>query len=449
MSEMSPRELDKLFQQGSEQYDFEYNAQAWVQMEALLDKKKRRRFIWWWFGAGLALLIIIGLGFIKKDTISTATMSDISNPKVEFVDSLSAKEKIKDRERKETVKGKSKLKEDSTTRSSVRSLEDSVQSNIDGQRTFLKSVFSKERAVMQNKKFKNRKEAPPIAAMHSQKMRQKDEYHAEVILEQIPLIQYNKPERNVEILDTSISYIDAIVSKIPTLKLLPSAYSRKQLSIVNDQIADDERIGKEKKPSTKKSANVLILGLIGGGELASAGADNFSKINWKIGGQVEYRYAHKYSFGVGANYMRKTYEAGEGEYTPPKGFWVNSIAPESSEGKCNILEIPVLLGYFPKGYLNRGFYSNIGFSSYLILTERYNYFYESSDPSLIRAWGTENENRHWFGIGHIAIGYNYVTKRKYSFQIEPYLQLPLTGVGHGQVKLWSAGVSFKANWQMN
>jgi len=30
----------------------------------------------------------------------------------------------------------------------------------------------------------------------------------------------------------------------------------------------------------------------------------------------------------------------------------------------------------------------------------------------------------------------------------PYLEVPLTGIGHGQVKLWNVGVNLKLSYQL-
>jgi len=41
MSEFKNKDLDKLFQQGLEEHNFEYNFSAWTQMESLLDKDEK------------------------------------------------------------------------------------------------------------------------------------------------------------------------------------------------------------------------------------------------------------------------------------------------------------------------------------------------------------------------------------------------------------------------
>ena len=61
MLDSSPEDLDKLFQIGSEQHDFEYNEVAWEQMEQLLDKKKKKRSFIWFFTGLLSLITVVGI----------------------------------------------------------------------------------------------------------------------------------------------------------------------------------------------------------------------------------------------------------------------------------------------------------------------------------------------------------------------------------------------------
>ncbi|RMG82685.1 MAG: hypothetical protein D6714_10985, partial [Bacteroidetes bacterium] len=70
MSDYPSNELDKLFREGSEKYDFQYNPKAWEQMETLLDKADRRRrlLIWWLSGVGLFILIFSCWFVFQKGT---------------------------------------------------------------------------------------------------------------------------------------------------------------------------------------------------------------------------------------------------------------------------------------------------------------------------------------------------------------------------------------------
>ena len=69
MSEWSQKEIDNLFQEGSEQYPFEYNEEAWKDLERMLDKEERDRSLIWWFSGLLGILILLGLSyfFLSKE----------------------------------------------------------------------------------------------------------------------------------------------------------------------------------------------------------------------------------------------------------------------------------------------------------------------------------------------------------------------------------------------
>ncbi|MCK5102925.1 MAG: hypothetical protein KAR17_08920 [Cyclobacteriaceae bacterium] len=53
--------------------------------------------------------------------------------------------------------------------------------------------------------------------------------------------------------------------------------------------------------------------------------------------------------------------------------------------------------------------------------------------------GVENENRYWFGILNMAVSYEHILTNEWSYMVGPYVNLPLTGIGHGNVELRSFG----------
>ena len=69
MDDFDKNNLDALFQEGSERYDFTYREDAWASMDGLLDeqehKKRKKRFLGWFVFAGiLVLLSVYGLHHI-------------------------------------------------------------------------------------------------------------------------------------------------------------------------------------------------------------------------------------------------------------------------------------------------------------------------------------------------------------------------------------------------
>lgn len=53
-----------------------------------------------------------------------------------------------------------------------------------------------------------------------------------------------------------------------------------------------------------------------------------------------------------------------------------------------------------------------------------------------------NANQHLFAVLNLSAGYEYEAGPHWRLQAEPYVKVPLTGVGAGKVQLLSAGVYF-------
>lgn len=143
---------------------------------------------------------------------------------------------------------------------------------------------------------------------------------------------------------------------------------------------------------------------------------------------------------MGVNISQKKYQARGSEYTPPKGFWTNGVVPDSLDAECSVLDIPLTLNYFTPWRKKGNVVLSAGVSSWVMLKENYWYKYKSNDPNLISWWGTENENKYWFSILNVSAAYEYKLNHQWSIAAGPYVNIPLKGVGHGQVKLTSFGL---------
>jgi hypothetical protein len=89
-------------------------------------------------------------------------------------------------------------------------------------------------------------------------------------------------------------------------------------------------------------------------------------------------------------------------------------------------------------------FATAGISSILMKEEIYNYSYKfsPSGPLYSHENTVSNENKHLFSTITISGGYQRNIGRHISILAEPYVKLPLSGVGYGKVKLNSGGVLF-------
>jgi hypothetical protein len=166
-----------------------------------------------------------------------------------------------------------------------------------------------------------------------------------------------------------------------------------------------------------------------------------TKLKLQIGG--EYQFLKKWSVLRGLNYTVKAYETNAEDYAVIPGFWAGGIKPTSILAECNVLEIPLNVRYYFNAQDRRrsSFYVTAGASSYLMASERYRFTYDVNDPSLKQEWNGKWKNMHYFGVLHLSAGYQKSFEKNGSVLLEPYVDLPLTGIGFGQVKLMSFGVS--------
>jgi hypothetical protein len=59
-----------------------------------------------------------------------------------------------------------------------------------------------------------------------------------------------------------------------------------------------------------------------------------------------------------------------------------------------------------------------------------------------------NDNHHPFAVLNLGIGYERQWSN-ISWQVSPYVKLPLTGIGHGDVKLVALGTFISARYRFN
>ena len=183
------------------------------------------------------------------------------------------------------------------------------------------------------------------------------------------------------------------------------------------------------------------ISLVGSGNATSPGTNlNFA---------VEYKLGRRWSIQSGITYSMKKYKAAGEDYNPPPGFWYYGNAPDNTEGECDVIDIPLNIRYYIKPYSKHRFFASTGLSSYLMLTEDYYYEYDGyQSPDQVESWSVRNENQHYFGVYNLSVGYQRSLGARWSLEIEPFIKLPLSGVGFGRVDLWSTGSIFSLKYNL-
>lgn len=181
------------------------------------------------------------------------------------------------------------------------------------------------------------------------------------------------------------------------------------------------------------------IGLVGGSDWSMVEGSPGGRLGYEAGVLLQYRFARRWSVESGLLVADKIYAARPADYHSP----VTYIGLFNVNAKCRVFDIPVNIRY---DLLQRGSHQvfvSAGLSSYWMQEEQYEYQYTTAGAPQKSNRTLFNQNRHILSIANVSAGYEH-SWNNFSFQVNPYMKLPLTGIGFGRVRLLSTGIQFSA-----
>jgi len=154
----------------------------------------------------------------------------------------------------------------------------------------------------------------------------------------------------------------------------------------------------------------------------------------------------KFTISTGAIYAKTPYQTDFSNYHVKHPFVTD---PEYVSADCRILDIPLNVSYQLYSKHRNTFSVGAGLSSYLMLKEDYTYSYPYPGTVGPDGYSTQNRNQHYFGVLNLSGTYQRSLNQKFSLALQPYVKLPLTNIGYGQVKLQSMGLAVGLSYHIN
>ena len=178
-------------------------------------------------------------------------------------------------------------------------------------------------------------------------------------------------------------------------------------------------------------------------DLSSVRLGKVSGVGRKVTLQFEYFLSRKWSLVTGGMLSHKTYAASGESYRPYPGYWDRYPLPDKINGQCNVLDIPLNVKYYAVSFDRSRWFISSGLSSYLMLQEEYEYIYPQDNYERYE----KNTNQHYFKVANLSVGYDRTLGRRWAIQVEPFVKLPLTGVGFGHIHLTTVGTVFSLHYR--
>jgi hypothetical protein len=448
----------KIIKDAADQYHPAYDDNAWAKMEQMLDehlprKKDRRRIIYF-----LPLILLLaGIMFFmisRKETLpsseipeKTLLKSNPEKPQDEHRNFSSEEVVAKPNPAKSgknlvaDTKGKNELLKEPTTNTvnpGTKKIDNlSVHGNVDlvNRNT---QLTSKNLHNNQGKQ----KEDPSLSIEVNAKSNSNKKNNANETINQT-----GKPS-NEEIISPAIGDNNNPVQKVNSDTANTTITKDEKETIKSKDIAKvenpkDANSNIKQKKTKKNFIQNFGIGLGVGPDVSAVRLSKTGKITVTYGAELSYSFTDRFTLRTGFYVAKKIYSLGEDDYHFQPANPGNYNYLQSVNANCKVYEIPLTLSYNFGKVKNHNWFVSAGLSSYFMKRESYVYFYKyPSGTTTTRSLTVTNQNKHYFSVLDISAGYEYSFNKRFSILAEPYVKLPLNGIGLGKIKLNSTGVLF-------
>lgn len=212
-----------------------------------------------------------------------------------------------------------------------------------------------------------------------------------------------------------------------------------------------DSISRKLESSNEKPVGRLTLSMAFTTDMNTVNALTKSKAGLSYGIGLNYKISKILSAGTGIYLSQKQYTSDRYSYhTTEKPFSTWASYSKQIDAFCNVIDIPLNLSVLMSKTKKTGIVASAGLSSYIMLTEKYNFVYNPtpSYPSSGRTYTIKNENQHILSVVNLSVGVEKPLGKQSSIVIQPYAKLPLSGIGQGETELKSFGVGFQLNYSM-
>jgi cytoskeletal protein RodZ len=493
MQEIPDNELDNLFRKSAEEYMPEFDPEAWRKMKKKLDESESRGGAWW----RLLLLCLVGLlpvliwtgykmtDYGNKNQVDKAsqdtnqlsiTRVDVAQPDSSEVKREQPRVQIHEQESEavhevstsstpaisniETAQPHVKGPNANDNASAIKNK--TISASNDGQNTDLKKVNAKRKEVLTN--------ANPgkLTAIREQKHHNHGKPEAEKAAEMdetlvLPVISDTGNTQEQEALPGEVTPVEPSISVISLeneagqrqkelVRLAPKPVQVKYVEVELPEIPGPAPVNEEGNMviSPRKvgdSRSRFGIRAVLSPDLSSVGLFHFEMPGTNVGLLVEYRLSNRLQLQTGVIHSIKNYSATAENYAPTYWKYIK-VKPTSINGVCKMIDLPLNLRYNVLNGTRHDLFMTGGLTSYIMLSEKYKYKYAIEDPDLRKSWSGKRGGEYYFSVANFSLGYERQFLPGFTWQVEPFIKVPLGRVGYGKVKLISAGVFLSAKYQL-
>ena len=197
----------------------------------------------------------------------------------------------------------------------------------------------------------------------------------------------------------------------------------------------------------KKNAHGY-LGVLGAPDFSTVHFQSMTGVGTTFGVLLGYSFNGRWAVETGLYMDRKRY------YTAGEYFDIAKVRlqPYSTllnvDGTCYMWEIPLNVRYNFNTSPRMKWFATAGLSTYLMSRENYTYQYEYNWTTDENTWNIHKPLQYWFSIVNLSAGFEQRVGKIGNLRLEPYVRIPLSGIGTGNLPILSAGLNIGFTHQL-
>ena len=210
----------------------------------------------------------------------------------------------------------------------------------------------------------------------------------------------------------------------------------------NDKKENDQNpVTTKTKNKKQKTEHGMYAGIYISPDISTVKLQSVKNTGITIGMLIGYQFNKKISVETGLAWNKKYYYS-DGKYFNPKNITLPAYAQiVKLDGVCKMIEVPVTIKYNLRSSVKTNVSISGGVSSYFMKSERYNYTINHNGQQYPRNASYKNSSTNLLAVATVGFGYNHSLGRGAMLRLEPYLKIPVTGVGIGKLPIMSTGIN--------
>ena len=209
-------------------------------------------------------------------------------------------------------------------------------------------------------------------------------------------------------------------------------------TILRDSSSANQATRAAIKANQKKGG--LYIGLVAGPDISTVKMQSVKGVGYTVGLLAGYQFKKNIAVEAGIFWDKKKYYSDGKYFDKTKTALPAYVTINWLNGDCNMLEIPISVRYLFRQKKNGGFFAAAGLTSYIMKKEDYDYLATHNNMSYEAYKSYDNSGTNFLSVMSLGVGYEHNIGNGTKLRVEPYLKIPLKGLGIGNMPITSSGL---------